>query len=95
MNGEKTLTDLSTKFKLVNAVMLYHLDILKKQRLLGQRHEGRKVYYWLNYSRLKQAIHTINSTFGGELIETVSSEELIKTVQAAALTCIWRFDRNA
>lgn len=71
LNGEKTLTDLSTKFKLVNAVMLYHLDILKKQRLLGQRHEGRRVYYWLNYSRFKQAIHTINSMFGGELIETV------------------------
>ena len=70
-DGEKTLTDLSRKFKMVNAVMLYHLDILRKERLLGQRHEGRRVYYWLNYNRLKQAICKINSEFGGELIETV------------------------
>lgn len=70
-NGEKTLTDLSRKFNMVNAVMLYHLDILRTERILGQRHEGRRVYYWINYSRLKQAIFTINSQFGGELIETL------------------------
>lgn len=70
-NGEKTLTDLSKKFKLVNAVMLYHLDILRRERLLMQRHEGRKVYYWLNYSRLNQAILAILSEFGGELSENM------------------------
>lgn len=71
LNGEKTLTDLSNKFNLVNAVMLYHLDILRNVRLLVQRHEGRRVYYWLNYSRLKQAIYKLNSEFGGDLIETM------------------------
>lgn len=70
-NGEKTLTDLSKTFSLVNAVMLYHLDILKNERILCQRHEGRRVYYWLNYNRLKQAIYAINSEFGGELIEAM------------------------
>lgn len=44
-NGEQTLTDLSRTFNLANAVMLYHLDILRQERLLGQRHEGRSVYY--------------------------------------------------
>lgn len=69
--GEMTLTDLSRRFDLVNAVVLYHLDILRKERLLMQRHEGRKVYYWLNYSRLNQAILAILTEFGGEINENM------------------------
>lgn len=70
-NGEKTLTELSKKFDLVNAVMLYHLDKLKKERLLLQRHEGRRIYYWLNYSRLNEAILAIKSELGGDLNENM------------------------
>ena len=68
-NGEKTLTDLCDKFEVVNAVMLYHLKILVDQQLLLRRNEKRLVYYWLNYSRLYQAILELKKVFGGVLDE--------------------------
>lgn len=63
-NGDKTLTELCERFKVVNAVMLYHLDILVEQRLLFRRKEGRLVYYWLNYGQINQAISALKTEFG-------------------------------
>ena len=70
-SGESTLTDLSNKFGLANAVVLYHLDILKKERIIGQRQEGRRVFYWINYSQVKQAILTLQMKLGGEVNESM------------------------
>ena len=64
-NGELTLADLSKKLGVVNTIVIYHLDILKKENLLLHRYQGRKVLYCLNISRLNQGLSAIRTLCGG------------------------------
>lgn len=59
-HGELTLTDFSNKLDIVNAVALYHLDILKNSNLILRRNEGRRVLYWLNSNQFSKAIEEIH-----------------------------------
>lgn len=64
-NGELTLTDFSNKLDIVNAVALYHLDILKEAKLILRRSEGRRVLYWLNRSQFSSATMEIKRIIEG------------------------------
>lgn len=63
-NGELSLTDFSNKLDIVNAVALYHLDILKEAKVILRRNEGRRVLYWLNCSQFSKAIQEITKIVG-------------------------------
>lgn len=64
-NGECTLADLSRQLGVVNTVIMYHLDILKKESLLLYRSQGRKVLYCINRKQFDKAVKIINSIYGG------------------------------
>lgn len=64
-NGEMTLADLSKKLGVVNTIVVYHLDILKKENLLLHRYQGRKVLYCLNISQIEKGLEAIKSLCGG------------------------------
>lgn len=64
-NGELTLADLSRKLGVVNTIVVYHLDILKKENLLLHRYQGRKVLYCLNISQIEKGLEAIKSLCGG------------------------------
>ncbi len=75
-NGELTLTDFSNKLGIVNAVALYHLEILKEGKLILRRNKGRRVLYWINDKQFKSAIEEIKKLVGGvtdEKLEETSS----------------------
>lgn len=57
--GEMTLTDFSTELGIVNAVALYHLDILREAKLILRRNYGRKVLYWINDGQFYKAIQEL------------------------------------
>ncbi len=63
-HGELTLTDFSNKLDIVNAVALYHLDILKEAKLILRRNEGRRVLYWLNRGQFIKAIEEVEKIAG-------------------------------
>ncbi len=64
-NGEMTLADLSKKLEVVNTIVVYHLDILKKENLLLHRYQGRKVLYCLNISQIEKGLEAIKLLCGG------------------------------
>ena len=64
-NGEMTLADLSKKLGVVNTIVIYHLDILKKENLLLHRYQGRKILYCLNTSQIDKGLAAIKSLCGG------------------------------
>ncbi len=64
-NGELTLADLAKKLGLVNTIIVYHLEILKKENLLLHRYQGRKVLYCLNISQIEKGLSAIKSLCGG------------------------------
>ena len=64
-NGELTLADLAKKLELVNTIIVYHLEILKRENLLLHRYQGRKVLYCLNISQIEKGLLAIKSLCGG------------------------------
>ena len=73
-NGELTLTEFSKKLDIVNAVALYHIEILKEAKLIFRRNKGKNVLYWLNDKQFLKAIKEINKLIGGG-----TNEKLEKT----------------
>lgn len=65
ISGELTLADLSKKLGVVNTIVVYHLDILKKENLLLHRYQGRKVLYCLNISQVEKGLEAIKLLCGG------------------------------
>jgi len=78
-NGELTLADLSKKLGVVNTIVVYHLDILKKENLLLHRYQGRKVLYCLNVSQVEKGLVAIKSLCGGVENETVEKTQYAST----------------
>lgn len=64
-HGEMTLADLAKELGVVNTIVVYHLDILKKENLLLHRYQGRKVLYCLNISQIDKGLAAIRSLCGG------------------------------
>lgn len=65
-HGELTLADLAKKLGVVNTIAIYHLDILKKERLILHRHDGRKVLYCLNKAQINKGLDAMIKLCGGE-----------------------------
>lgn len=65
-HGELTLADLAKKLGVVNTIAIYHLDILKKEKLILHRHSGRKVLYCLNKSQIEKGLEAMIKLCGGE-----------------------------
>lgn len=65
-NGELTLADISKKLGVVNTIVIYHLDILKKENLLLHRHQGRKVLYCLNKRQIEKGLAAVRTLCGGD-----------------------------
>lgn len=65
-HGELTLADLAKKLGVVNTIAIYHLDILKKEKLILHRHSGRKVLYCLNTSQIEKGLEAMIKLCGGE-----------------------------
>lgn len=65
-HGELTLADLAKKLGVVNTIAIYHLDILKKEKLILHRHHGRKVLYCLNKSQINKGLEAMIKLCGGE-----------------------------
>ena len=63
-NGEMTLADLSKNLGVVNTIAIYHLDILKKENLMLQRHNGRKVLYSLNIAQITRGLTLLEELCG-------------------------------
>ncbi len=63
-NGEMTLADLSKELGVVNTIAIYHIDVLKKENLLLNRHEGRKVLYCLNSKQIHAGLEAIAGVCG-------------------------------
>ena len=64
-HGELTLADLAKKLGVVNTIAIYHLDILKKEKLILHRHSGRKVLYCLNKSQISKGLAAMIKLCGG------------------------------
>lgn len=64
-NGEMTLADLAKELGVVNTIVVYHLDILKRENLLLHRYQGRKVLYCLNQAQVSKGIQAIKTLCGG------------------------------
>ena len=64
--GELTLADLAKKLGVVNTIAIYHLDILKKEKLVLHRHHGRKVLYCLNQAQAQKGLEALKKLCGGE-----------------------------
>ena len=64
--GELTLADLAKKLGVVNTIAIYHLDILKKEKLVLHRHSGRKVLYCLNKAQINKGLEAMIKLCGGE-----------------------------
>ena len=63
-NGEMTLAALSKELGVVNTIAIYHIDVLKKENLLLNRHEGRKVLYCLNSKQIHAGLEAIAGVCG-------------------------------
>lgn len=63
-HGELTLADLARLLGIVNTIAIYHLDILKKEKLLLHRYQGRKVYYCINENQVLKGINEIRKLCG-------------------------------
>ena len=64
--GELTLADLAKRLGVVNTIAIYHLDILKKEKLILHRHQGRKVLYCLNKAQINKGLDAMIKLCGGE-----------------------------
>lgn len=47
MEGERTVAEITKVMKLRQPTVSYHLKQMEKEKLLGSRKEGRKVYYFV------------------------------------------------
>ena len=65
-HGELTLADLAKRLGVVNTIAIYHLDILKKEKLILHRHQGRKVLYCLNKAQINKGLDAMIKLCGGE-----------------------------
>ena len=65
-HGELTLAELAKKLGVVNTIAIYHLDILKKEKLILHRHHGRKVLYCLNKAQINKGLDAMIKLCGGE-----------------------------
>ena len=64
-NGEMTLADMSKTLGVANTIVVYHLDILKRENLIFHRNQGRKVLYCLNQRQVDKALEAIKKLCGG------------------------------
>ena len=52
--GEIAVTDIYVKLRLEQSVASQHLAILRKPGIVITKRDGKKIYYSVNYQRLKQ-----------------------------------------
>jgi DNA-binding transcriptional ArsR family regulator len=53
-NGQITVTDLYVKLRLEQSVVSQHLAILRREKFVNTKREGKCIYYSVNYDRIDQ-----------------------------------------
>ena len=64
-NGEMFAQDIQKNFYLEQSTTSHHLNILRKSGFAKIRKEGRKIFYSLEYDRLKQVDNLFRQIFFG------------------------------
>jgi len=54
-----TVTEIYVKLRLEQSVASQHLAILRRAGIVGTRREGKFIYYFINYTRVKDISHFV------------------------------------
>jgi DNA-binding transcriptional ArsR family regulator len=77
--GEKTVTELANITQLRQSNVSQHLSVMRRNRIINEKREGKSVYYSLSNPRITEACN---------LVRSIMKEQLVK--EAKTTTSGWR-----
>jgi DNA-binding transcriptional ArsR family regulator len=75
--GEKGIPagEVATELDIPGATLSFHLTSLAEAKLIGSRREGRTIYYFVKYKRVKKLIKYLKDPVAATAVETDAVNE--------------------